>query len=336
MSKMPNRSKPTMTGVFPAPRSTPGRNFLNENKVSLRSLEKTTTEKLAAKEPVRPKWMPPMRRADSEVGESKAAGRPQPLSVSRQNTRESSLTRNRNNSCSHQQLGLGAAESGQRVGRSTQRNPVHYDASEEAAQSSEYCSSCGTQRSSSSIATQTEDISDELYLTNALKKCSFDGASVMSERESPNKYENNNYKRANRYDNNDNDENLLSPRTHGKQQQPQHLNDDQKMENSRDDVRLPRFLEKDKEKREKAAAKELADASDPDCMLTEQARVGHLNSAQKRYDGLINELNHMPITSQSLWVRNRKAEIDKELAVVDEEIRVYSKSKLYINSSKNK
>ncbi|BFG02178.1 uncharacterized protein DMAD_01754 [Drosophila madeirensis] len=317
MTNAQNRLKSTMSGIFPVPPSNPGRNFLSENKKSLRSLEQTTTEKLAAREPVRPKWMPPMRRAGTEISESKG-GRPQ--AQPQQTTRESSLMRNRLNSCSHQQLGVGAAESGQRVGRQEKRAPVYYDRPEEAAQSSD-CNSCGTRRNSAkNIATQTEDINDELYLTNALKKCHFDGASMMGERESPNKYD--------KYDKYD------------EEQQPQHIShhmiEDQKTENSREDVRIPRFLEKDKEKRDKAAAQELANASDPDCMLAEQARVGHLNTAQKRYDGLINEINRMPITSQSLWVRNRKAEIDKELAVVDEEIRVYSKPKLYINCSKNK
>ncbi|XP_034660692.1 uncharacterized protein LOC117896464 [Drosophila subobscura] len=285
-----SRPKPRMTGNFPVEQAPPSRNFLSENKKSLRSLEQTTAEKLAAREPVRPRWMPPMRRAGTEIGEWKAGGRPQ------QNTRESSLVRNRLNSCSHQQLGVGAAESGQRVGRQEQRAPVYYDHSEEAAQSSD-CNSCGTRRNSATnTATQTEDISDELYLTNALRKCSFDGASL-----------------SNRCDYSEDEE-----------QQPQQSSC-KHAGNFRDEVRLPRFLEKDEEQCEPG----------PECMLTEQARVGDLKSAQQRCDGLISELNRMPITSQSLWVRSRRAEIDKELAIVDEQIRVYSKPKLY-NSTKYK
>ncbi|XP_022217167.2 uncharacterized protein LOC111070733 [Drosophila obscura] len=276
--------------------------FSTKYKKSLRSLEKSTTKKLAAREPVRPEWMPAMQRVDSEARESKAANRPQtPVSVSTQNTRESSLTRNRLKSCSHHPLVVGAAESGQRI-----------DPSEVAAQSSESSNSCGTQRSCSTIATQTEDISDELYLTNSLEKCSFDGASGMGERESASTYQ-----RSNRYDYSE-EEDLQSLGTYGRQQQqsPHNMKDDQEIEYSRDNSH-PRSLDKD--------------ASDP-----EHARVGELNSAQRRCDGLISELNHIPLTSQSLWVRNRKAEIEKELAIVDEEIRIYSKPKLYINSSKNK
>ncbi|XP_034120194.1 uncharacterized protein LOC117578677 [Drosophila guanche] len=377
MSNTSVRPIPTLKGIFSVPRATQGRNFLKENKVSLRSLEKTTSEKMAAKEPVRPKWMPPMRRAGSEVRESKA-GRPP---VTRQNTQETSLTRNRNNSRSHHQLGACASESGERFEGLEERSPLFYAPSVEASQSpdnySERCNSCGTQRSSTSIAIQTEDITDELYLTNALKKCSIDG-SMMGE--PSNKYDNG-YRRSNRYDNNE-EEDLLSPRTNGKQQNRFNVNefntmllapdDGVKTEvtsdeeaplsarsrytvatvesnasitskrrehklGSRDELRLPRYLEK--EKREKAAAKELADARDPDCprghiLLPEQERVDHLHSAQKRYDGLISELNHLPMTAQTLRVRNRKSEIDKELAVVDEKIRVYSKPKVYISSSK--
>ncbi|XP_017150116.2 uncharacterized protein LOC108160555 [Drosophila miranda] len=371
---------PTLKGIFSVPRAgaNQGRNFLKENKVSLRSLEKSTSEKLAAKEPVRPKWMPPMRRAGSEVRESKT-GRPP---VSRQNTQETSLQRNRNHSRSHHQLGVAVPDAGERFDGLESRNPMRDDPSVEAQKDfeqspdrySERCSSCRTQRSSTSIGIQTEDITDELYLTNALKKCSFDGDSMLDEH--PNKYDNNYRRSSNRYDNNENEHlqpsrfnmnelNAMIPlpdvdlRTEVASDEEAPLSARSRFTvatissnasttsitskrrehklGSRDELRLPRYLEK--EKREKAAAKELADARDPDCprghtLLSEEDRVGHLNSAKKRYDGLISELNHMPMTAQTLRVRNRKAEIDKELGIVDEEIRVYSKPKVYISSSK--
>lgn len=51
---------------------------------------------------------------------------------------------------------------------------------------------------------------------------------------------------------------------------------------------------------------------------------------------LINELNHMPMTAQTLRVRSRKAEIDKELTVVEDEIRIYSKPKVYVRAAKSR
>ncbi|XP_002134581.2 uncharacterized protein [Drosophila pseudoobscura] len=356
MSNISNRPTSTMKSISSVPRSSRGRNFLNENKVSLSTLEKSTSKKLAAKEPVRPAWMPTlMRRSDPEVRESKG-GKPPPVSVSRQSTRESSMTRNRNNSRSHYQLGVDAPESGQRFGGFEKRNPVVYDPQKDVGHSpdnyTERCNSCGIQHSSTSIGIQTEDITDERFLTKALQKCSFDGGPMLSEL--TNKYENN-YKQSSRYDENE-DEDLLSTRTNGKQQQHSRFNMnelqiDLKTEVASDEEAVlsgrsrfssnasttsmtsqRRELKLEKEKREKAATKELAGLS----LHAEQDRVGHLNSAQKRYDVLINELNHMPITSQTMRVRSRKAEIDKELAIVDEEIRVYSKPNLYINSSKYK
>jgi len=62
----------------------------------------------------------------------------------------------------------------------SERDPLLYDPSDEfevdhipepsSDPSSDRCLSCGTNRSSTSIGIQTEDITDELYLTNALKK----------------------------------------------------------------------------------------------------------------------------------------------------------------------
>lgn len=54
---------------------------------------------------------------------------------------------------------------------------------------------------------------------------------------------------------------------------------------ARDEVRLPRYLEK--QKREKAEAKQLANLQDPDCpvghvLLSDQDRLTYLTNAQKR------------------------------------------------------
>lgn len=48
------------------------------------------------------------------------------------------------------------------------------------------------------------------------------------------------------------------------------------------------------------------------------------------FEGLINELNRLPMTAQTLRVRSRKAEIDKELTIVEDDIRIYSKAKVYV------
>lgn len=42
------------------------------------------------------------------------------------------------------------------------------------------------------------------------------------------------------------------------------------------------------------------------------------------------------MTAETLRVRTRKAEIDRELTAVDEQIRVYSKAKVYVIAHKSR
>lgn len=54
------------------------------------------------------------------------------------------------------------------------------------------------------------------------------------------------------------------------------------------------------------------------------------------FDGLIHELNHMPMTAETLRVRLRKNEIEKELKSAEDEIRIYSKAKVYVKANKSR
>ncbi|EDW46758.1 uncharacterized protein LOC6607997 [Drosophila sechellia] len=386
MSNTSVRPIPTLKGIFSVPRVTQSRNFLKENKVSLRSLEKSTSQKLAAKEPARPKWMPPLRRTSSEMGDSKAekpAAKGKPV-------KQNSLQNGPSTSRSQHQLAVAVPAEGERFDGLEERNPILYDPSEGCEAENllepssdtdlDRCQSCGTNRSSTSIAIQTEDITDELYLTNALKKCNFDARSILEE--SGTKY-GENYKPM-RYENEEDLEQLpLSARSNSSKQSRFNMSEVEAMPmteaapanygasddeaplsarsrfttasnvttisskskrrehklGSRDEVRLPRYLEK--QKREKAVAKQLAESLDPDCprghvLLSDQDRLTHLTNAKKRYEQLVNELNHMPMTAQTLRVRNRKAEIDKELTIVEEDIRIYSKTKVFVLASKSR
>lgn len=48
------------------------------------------------------------------------------------------------------------------------------------------------------------------------------------------------------------------------------------------------------------------------------------------YQTLIDEINHMPITSRTLKVKNRQIEIEKELNELDDNLRVFSRQKVYV------
>lgn len=144
-------------GLFTAP--TQGRNFLKENKKSLRSLEQSTTEKIAAKQPVRPKWMPPLRRTPSEIHADHLMALKQ-----QQSDNQSCISR------THSKKSKAVDDT---VSRSlSERSVVHKNHQKQVQSSlqSERCQSCGTVRSSTSIAIQTEDIMDEEYLAKALER----------------------------------------------------------------------------------------------------------------------------------------------------------------------
>ncbi|KAH8253978.1 hypothetical protein KR032_007892 [Drosophila birchii] len=391
MSNSSVRPIPTLKGIFSVPRVTQSRNFLKENKVSLRSLEKTTSEKLAAKQPVRPRWMPPqLRRSVSEVAEGKESKTDRPQRKAKNTlAKGNSLQHAATTSRSQHQLGLAIPGENERFDGLEERDPLFYAPSEQVEAEnlldsaseapSDRCQSCGTHRSSNSIAIQTEDITDEIYLTNALKKCNFDGRSIMEDTRS--KIEDN-YRPMGYGDEEELEQLPLSARSNSSKHSRFHMSEAEGMAlpdtepknygsdeegplsarsrfttasnvttitnkskrrehklGSRDEVRLPRYLEK--QKREKAEAKQLADMRDPDCphghvLLSDQDRLTYLNNAQKRFESLVNELNHMPMTAQTLRVRTRKAEIDKELTTVEEQIRIYSKAKVYVMAHKSR
>lgn len=47
-------------------------------------------------------------------------------------------------------------------------------------------------------------------------------------------------------------------------------------------------------------------------------------------DTLVQELNRMPMTTETLRLRRRKVEIEKELTQIELDIRTFSKPKVYV------
>lgn len=47
-------------------------------------------------------------------------------------------------------------------------------------------------------------------------------------------------------------------------------------------------------------------------------------------DSLVQELNRMPMTTETLRLRRRKVEIEKELTQIELDIRTFSKPKVYV------
>ncbi|XP_073813196.1 uncharacterized protein [Musca autumnalis] len=102
---------------------------------------------------------------------------------------------------------------------------------------------------------------------------------------------------------------------------------------SRDDIRLPKYLEREKREREEERQREIS--RDPNCPLghyaiTENERLAALNAAEKKMESLVQELNRMPMTTETLRIRRRKVEIEKELSQIELDIRTFSKPKVYV------
>ncbi|XP_043258498.1 flap endonuclease 1 [Colletes gigas] len=97
---------------------------------------------------------------------------------------------------------------------------------------------------------------------------------------------------------------------------------------------VPKYLKNRKEAQEKEQkAKE--EVLDPDCpnghvQLPDQERKETLHILKKNYQDYVNELNMMPIKSDTLRAQQRKTEIEKQLNKLEEGIKVFSKPKVYV------
>ncbi|CAG9800832.1 unnamed protein product [Chironomus riparius] len=86
----------------------------------------------------------------------------------------------------------------------------------------------------------------------------------------------------------------------------------------------------DAKKKQLEAAKDDPDCPDGHVPLSEDERLESLRIAKKRFKELVDELNRLPMTCETLRVRNRKIEIEKELRSLEINIRVFSRSKVYV------
>uniref|UniRef100_A0A336LND0 CSON005270 protein n=1 Tax=Culicoides sonorensis TaxID=179676 RepID=A0A336LND0_CULSO len=96
---------------------------------------------------------------------------------------------------------------------------------------------------------------------------------------------------------------------------------------------VPKYIKERKE--ELANIEKEGENIDLDCpdghiLLPDKDRLKALEIAKKRFDLLIQELNKMPMTSETLRIRNRKIEIEKELTKLEDSIRIFSRTKVYV------
>ncbi|KAK0179731.1 hypothetical protein PV327_005454 [Microctonus hyperodae] len=73
-----------------------------------------------------------------------------------------------------------------------------------------------------------------------------------------------------------------------------------------------------------------ADCPDGHVPLPDNERKETLRMLQKNYEGLVNELNKLPIRSDTLRSQRRKMELEQELKKLEEGIKVFSRPKVFI------
>ena len=97
---------------------------------------------------------------------------------------------------------------------------------------------------------------------------------------------------------------------------------------------VPKYI-KDRKEAQEREQKAKVDLFDPHCPnghvpLPDQERKETLRILKKNYQDYVNELNMMPIKTDTLRAQRRKADIEKQLNKLEEGIKVFSKSKVYV------
>ncbi|XP_025991830.1 uncharacterized protein LOC105195387 [Solenopsis invicta] len=97
---------------------------------------------------------------------------------------------------------------------------------------------------------------------------------------------------------------------------------------------VPKYLRERKEAQEKEQ-KAKAEALQSDCPeghvpLPDHERKETLRLLKKNYQDYVNELNMMPIKTDTLRAQRRKIEIEKQLNKLEEGIKVFSRPKVYV------
>ncbi|KAL1115760.1 hypothetical protein AAG570_006050 [Ranatra chinensis] len=65
-------------------------------------------------------------------------------------------------------------------------------------------------------------------------------------------------------------------------------------------------------------------------LLSDSDRLDHLRLIRQSYAELVQQLNNLPVRSDSLRARTRRAEIEKELDRLERGIKLFSRDKLYV------
>lgn len=96
---------------------------------------------------------------------------------------------------------------------------------------------------------------------------------------------------------------------------------------------IPKYLRDRKEaqeKEQKAKAESHSDCPEGHVSIPDHERKETLRLLKKNYQDYVNELNMMPIKTDTLRAQRRKIEIEKQLNKLEEGIKVFSRPKVYV------
>jgi len=98
---------------------------------------------------------------------------------------------------------------------------------------------------------------------------------------------------------------------------------------------VPKYLTNRKAEWARKEEERLQSLPDPDCpighiVMPENERLGTLSQLQKSQDEMIVELNSLPFSRDSLRIRQKREDIEKQLNKIEEGIAILSKPKVFV------
>ncbi|CAF0763571.1 unnamed protein product [Brachionus calyciflorus] len=99
--------------------------------------------------------------------------------------------------------------------------------------------------------------------------------------------------------------------------------------------KVPQYLENRKEYQKKAHEEFIKSLPDPEQppghrKLSDEERINTLNLLQETHKKLLAELNSLPIRNDTFRLQSTKSEMEKRLVELDEAIKIFSKSKVFV------
>jgi len=100
---------------------------------------------------------------------------------------------------------------------------------------------------------------------------------------------------------------------------------------------VPKYLKTRQAEWRDAEAAALAAIPDPDCppghrLLPQEERLSRLEMRKERHKELLEEVNRLPVSSDTRRVRLRRAELEAELAQLEGDITVYNRHKVFVKA----